>query len=222
MHSPSHKTLLFAEDEPELLEIYSEWFKARGYNVLGARNGRDAIVLCRSQHVDLLISDVRMAGGDGIELAKQVKSSVENNPLVVFLTGFVERFLKSPRELWTAPVNCKCDTRVEKSYLSLEFALEEGDLNIGRGGMFVRDCDALREERSVEFQFEFSDGRTKRVDGCGIVRWKRTSHHPALPSGIGIEILRLGDHALDAVTEWISNARPKAFIPRGPEPVTVL
>ncbi len=52
------------------------------------------------------------------------------------------------------------------------------------------------------------------LDGCGILRWKRTVQDVDLPKGLGIEILRLERQALDAVTEWISNTRPKAFIPR--------
>ena len=40
--SPTSKTLRFAEDEPELLEIYTHWFQRLGYNVLQASNGSEA------------------------------------------------------------------------------------------------------------------------------------------------------------------------------------
>lgn len=243
MNVPSSKTLLFAEDEPELLQIYAAWFQGRGYKVLSAGNGKDAFSLCQREHVDLVISDVRMAAGDGIELASQLKTNLENSPLVVFLTGFadvsseeaydlgvctilnkpiarlelvqaVERFLKPPRELWTASVDLRPNALVQKNYGSFESALNQGALNFGRGGMFVRGCESLPEDLPVEFQFQFSEGRTPRMDGCGILRWKRTTHYQDLPNGAGIEILRLESHALDVVTEWISRARPKAFIPR--------
>lgn len=244
MPTPNGKTLLFAEDEPELLEIYSEWFRMRGYTVLGATNGKDALTVCESQPVDLVISDVRMAEGDGIELARGLKATLENSPLIVFLTGFadvsseetydlgvcsilnkpidraelvraVERFLRTPRELWAAPVSLQPQTKVEKNFESLEAAIRQGHLNFGRGGFFVRNCEGLPENQSLEFNFNFSEKRIPKVDGCGILRWKRTVQDVGLPKGVGIEILSLGHQALDAVTEWISNVRPKAFIPRG-------
>ncbi len=243
MPTPNGKTLLFAEDEPELLDIYSQWFERRGYNVLCATNGKDALSLCESNKVDLVISDVRMAEGDGIELARRLKDMSEHSPLIVFLTGFadvsteetydlgvccilnkpidraemvraVERFLQAPRQLWAAPVTVQPQIKVEKDYESLESAISQGELNFGRGGLFVRNCENVPENHSLEFNFKFSEKRIPIVDGCGILRWRRTVQDDDLPKGVGIEILRLGQQALDAVTEWISNARPKAFIPR--------
>ena len=243
MNVARNKTLLFADDEPELLEIYGEWFKRLGYRVLSAGNGREAFSICRAQHVDLVISDVRMVGGDGIELAQQLKSTPESTPLIVFLTGFadvsseeaydlgvcailnkpiertplqnaVQRFLKSPHELWAAPLNSQMNAFVRKNYCSLESALEKRELSFGRGGMFVRSCETLPEDVPVGFQFTFAEGKTPRMDVCGILRWQRPQPDRDLPPGIGVEILRLGDQALDPVIEWIGRANPRAFIPR--------
>jgi CheY-like chemotaxis protein len=243
MNAPRNKTLLFAEDEPELLEIYSTWFERLGYEVLRARNGKEALSFCRSQHVDLVISDVRMAGGSGPELARQL-TMLDTSPLLVFLTGFVDlsneeayglgacailnkpttrreleepvaRFLKPARELWTSPLSVQPHALVEKNYDSLESALQARELNFGRGGMFVRDRRMLLPDNvPLGFQFRFAGGRPERMDGCGILRWQRVQPHQELPAGLGIEILHLGAQALDPVLEWISRANPKAFIPR--------
>lgn len=243
MNVPRNKTLLLAEDEPELLEIYSEWFKRLGYEVLSAKNGSEALSFCRNQHVDLVISDVRMAGGDGIELARQLNTTLDISPLLVFLTGFTDlsheeaydlgacailnkpikrgeleeavvRFLTPPKELWAHPPSLQPEALLRKTYHSLESALEWRELNFGRGGMFVRYGDLLPENVPLRFQFQFAGGEAARMDGYGILRWQRALPHQELPAGLGIEILHLGAQVLDRVVEWISRTHPKAFIPK--------
>ncbi len=243
MNEPTSKTLLFAEDEPELLEIYTHWFQRLGYNVLGASNGNQALAICRTQPVDLVISDVRMAGGDGIALARELRTTMDASPLLVFLTGFadlsneeaydlgacsilskpidrdklrqaVERFLKPPRELWSAPLTLRLNALIENRYQSLPDALDQRALSLGRGGMFVRDSRSLPEEVPIGFQFRFTEGKASRMYGSGILRWQRPLSQQNLPAGMGIEILHLDAEALDPVVQWISDAKPRAFIPK--------
>ncbi len=243
MDKPKSKTLLFAEDEPELLEIYTHWFQRLGYNVLGASNGNEALEICRMHPIDLVVSDVRMAGGDGIMLARQLKTTLDASPLLVFLTGFadlsneeaydlgacsilskpidreklrqaVERFLKPPRELWSAPLTLQLNALIEKRYQSLAGALEQRALSFGRGGMFVRDSRSLPEDVPIGFQFRFTEGNASRMYGSGILRWQRPLPQQNLPVGVGIEILHLDSEALDPVVQWISDSKPRAFIPR--------
>jgi len=243
MRDPMQKTLLFAEDEPELLEIYSRWFERLGHRVLCAKSGTEALAVCQDEHVDLVISDVRMAGGGGIELARQLQVTLASSPLLLFLTGFadvseeeaydlgacailskpiqreeltkaVERFLKPPRELWTTPLESQPNELVQKQYGSLESALRRGEINLGRGGMFVRDCECLPEEVAFGFRLQFAEGVTPGVDGCGIARWQRMIPTQSLPAGAGIEILQLDEQAMEPVVGWISRTNPRAFIPR--------
>src|SRR5579884_2543836 len=243
MDKPKSKTLLFAEDEPELLEIYTHWFQRLGYNVLGASNGNEALTLCQTRPIDLVISDVRMAGGDGITLARQLRTTMEASPLLVFLTGFadlsneeaydlgacsilskpidrdtlqraVERFLKPPQELWSTPPTLRLNALIENRYGSLAGALHQRVFSFGRGGMFVRDSRSLPEDVPIGFQFRFTEGNATRIYGSGILRWQRPLPQQNLPAGMGIEILHLDSEALDPVVQWISDTKPRAFIPR--------
>lgn len=243
MDSPTRKTLLFAEDEPELLEIYTHWFQRLGYHVLGASNGNEALAICRTHPVDLVISDVRMTGGDGISLARELRTTMDASPLLVFLTGFadlsneeaydlgacsilskpidrdrlqqaVERFLKPPRELWSTPLTLRLNALIENRYESLAGALHQRALSFGRGGMFVRDSRSLPEDVPIGFQFRFTEGNATRMYGSGILRWQRQLSQQNLPAGMGIEILHLDADALEPVVQWISDLKPRAFIPR--------
>lgn len=243
MNERKSKTLLFAEDEPELLEIYTHWFQRLGYNVLGANNGNEALAICQMRPIDLVISDVRMAGGDGISLARQLRTTMEASPLLVFLTGFadlsneeaydlgacsivskpidrdnlqqtVERYVKPSRELWSTPPTLRLNALIENRYGSLEGALHERALSFGRGGMFVRDSRSLQEDVPIGFQFRFTEGNATRMYGSGILRWQRPLRRQSLPAGMGIEILHLDSEALDPVVQWISDTKPRAFIPK--------
>jgi hypothetical protein len=126
----------------------------------------------------------------------------------------VARFLKPPRELWSTPVTLQLKALVEKRYESLGSALQERALSLGRGGVFIRDCESMPEDVPVGFQVRFAQGKATRMDGCGIVCWQRTISHQNLPAGVGIEILRLDPQALDPIVEWIYYANPRAFIPK--------
>lgn len=55
-------------------------------DVITATNGRDALSLCNSHNVDLIITDIRVPRMDGIELARR---AAEEHPetIVVFLTA---------------------------------------------------------------------------------------------------------------------------------------
>lgn len=243
MSIPQSKTLLFAEDEPELLEIYSHWFRRLGYQVLCAKDGNQALALCRGQHVDLVISDVRMADCDGIELARRMQTSLDRSPLLVFLTGFadlsveeaydlgacailskpiqrgeletaVARFVNPPHESWRQPPPLQPKAMVQKSYDSMESALERKELSFGRGGVFVRGSGHLPDDIPLSFQFRFAKGHAARMEGCGILRWQRETPQQDLPAGVGIEILHLTRQCLHPVVEWISRSQPRAFIPR--------
>jgi CheY-like chemotaxis protein len=67
------QTILAVDDEADLLEAVRRVLSRRGHIVLTASGPAEALEVCRSQHarIDLLLTDVRMPGGSGTELAEQ-------------------------------------------------------------------------------------------------------------------------------------------------------
>lgn len=237
------ETLLIAEDEPELLEIYGMWFGRFGYRVLTAKNGREALQTCSNNHVDLIITDVRMADMNGIELARELNERTQQSPPVMFLTGHadisseeayglgvcsilhkpIERdrllemarnALKPPVERWARPPAGEQREQLMRNYQSLDAAFEDHELNVGRGGIFLRGSNRqFMQESTFDLHLRFEEGDLKQVDGSGILRWQRTASKSELPPGMGVEIVHLNPPALDWATEFISRRRPRAFIP---------
>jgi two-component system, chemotaxis family, chemotaxis protein CheY len=65
--------IVVADDTPELLTQYRTWLESRGHIVLTATSGNDAVRIIRRQQVDVVIAEVIMANGDGLEVLQQLK-----------------------------------------------------------------------------------------------------------------------------------------------------
>ncbi len=96
-------TLLIADDEVDLLEILKRWFEREGARVLTAANGELALQVLKGNHVDLIVSDVRMPVMDGIELATRV-NTMSDRPRIVFVTGFADIDQRGCAELGVAAI----------------------------------------------------------------------------------------------------------------------
>ena len=88
-------TLLFVDDEKNLLKLYQREFGEEGYKVFTASSGMEALEMLRLQAIDLVILDIRMPGLDGLETLKQVMESSSNPPIILnsAYTYFKDDFL---------------------------------------------------------------------------------------------------------------------------------
>ena len=83
--------ILFVEDEDAVRGIAARLLRARGYEVIEARDGEEALVLAEEYagRIDLLISDVIMPGLDGPTLLKKARKFLGEAP-VMFISGYAE------------------------------------------------------------------------------------------------------------------------------------
>lgn len=82
------KRLLVVDDEPNLLRAVAACLRGEGFEVVTARSGAEALVRVAETVPDLIVSDIRMPGMDGYQLARQLRASARTalTP-VVFLTA---------------------------------------------------------------------------------------------------------------------------------------
>jgi AmiR/NasT family two-component response regulator len=78
-HAPSvpRARLLVADDDRLILATLSEGLRDRGYDVLEAVDGDEAVRLCGQHNPDLAILDIRMPKQSGIEVARRLQETVE-------------------------------------------------------------------------------------------------------------------------------------------------
>jgi len=78
--------ILVADDDTNLLDLLVDTLTTIGYSTVGVPCGFDALDLLRKEKFDLMITDIRMPGLDGVSLLKKVRSHYPDMP-VLFMTG---------------------------------------------------------------------------------------------------------------------------------------
>ncbi|MGI8786930.1 MAG: response regulator transcription factor [Pyrinomonadaceae bacterium] len=82
------KRLLVIDSEPKLLRAVEAILRGEGFEVATARNARKALVLIAQNVPDLIVSDVRLPGMDGFQLARKLRASPHSALVpIVFLTA---------------------------------------------------------------------------------------------------------------------------------------
>ena len=86
------RRLLVVDDEAKLLRAVAATLREEGYDVATARSGADALVQINASIPDLVVSDIRMPGMDGHQLARALRSNPRTALIpIVFLTAKDER-----------------------------------------------------------------------------------------------------------------------------------
>lgn len=234
------KRFLIVDDEPDIREILADELRFEGAEVVEAHNGKTAEEILRQapseKKIDVVITDIRMPGGDGLSLAKAVQDMPGKKPVVFLVTGFadvppaeaydigaegyftkpfplellkreISRMLTPAPERWRTPL-----TKQPQNMLRLQFQFQEshrrGQVVLGRAGMFVRGHTAVA-----------TAGQTIQVVWAedewvsGIIRWVRTEHRDGLDAGFGVEFLAMSDSLIHQLKEDREHGVPKAFIP---------
>ena len=78
--------LLVAEDDPNLGTILKAYLTQKGYTVVWAKDGEEALTAFEEEDVDACILDVMMPKKDGFTVAKEIRK-VDKNVPVIFLTA---------------------------------------------------------------------------------------------------------------------------------------
>lgn len=84
-------TLLLVDDNSDNVELLDEVLKERGFRILTALSGQDAITLAAGQQPDLILLDIAMPVMDGLEVLNILKADEKTSKIpVIFVTGIVE------------------------------------------------------------------------------------------------------------------------------------
>ncbi|MFQ5708822.1 MAG: sigma 54-interacting transcriptional regulator [bacterium] len=171
--TPEH-TILYVDDEEENLNLFYNSFK-RQFRILRAKNATEALRLCQSERVDLIVADQRMPGTRGIDLLAQLARE-QSNMVRILITGYadmsvaveainrgkVHRYVSKPweREALQDILNQELrfyDLRNENVRLAAELqkkalALEEKNENLSISNQRISEAKRLLEEKSNEYE----------------------------------------------------------------------
>ena len=66
--------VLVVDDEPEVRQVLIEFLSGRGYDVIPATRGAEAVAIVESDKPDLVLLDVAMPDMDGVETLKRINA----------------------------------------------------------------------------------------------------------------------------------------------------
>jgi two-component system chemotaxis response regulator CheY len=66
--------ILVVDDEPDFCGTLVDFLEAKGYSVLEAHDGDQALAVYRQERPDLVLMDIRMPGKDGIETLRELRA----------------------------------------------------------------------------------------------------------------------------------------------------
>lgn len=86
--SGEHKKLLLIDDDPNLILLVKDYLEFRGYEVITAENGQEALEVLQKDTPDMIICDVMMPQMDGYSLVEQVRKDPRTGWIpVLFLSA---------------------------------------------------------------------------------------------------------------------------------------
>ncbi|UXE67517.1 MAG: PglZ domain-containing protein [Chryseotalea sp. WA131a] len=87
-------TILWADDEIDLLKPHILFLQQRGYDITPVNNGSDAVELAEGRAFDIVFLDEHMPGMSGLEALTQIKSNKPNLPIVMITKNEEERIME--------------------------------------------------------------------------------------------------------------------------------
>lgn len=181
-----NKKILLIDDDPLVLKSLMKLLRSKGYDVEGCKNGEEATKAFQEERFDLVVSDIRMSGQDGIETVerfRQFEKNMDLSPIpIIMITGYASE---------DAPIQA---------------------IKLGVQDYFLKPFDTNELLRSIQFHLESKEEPVRfNILGIGIVSplgfskeafWKSIneckpfyrqiseSHYPELD---GYYYMRVGD-----------------------------
>lgn len=154
--------ILVVDDEANLVKVVRGYMEQEGYQVVSARNGREALFVARDQKPDLIILDLMMPEMDGFEFMREYQR--EGDAPIIALTARIDEMDK------VLGLEMGADDYVTKPFSSRELVarvrallrrsggqqaqpdiLRAGDLTLDRGARTVTAADQEWELTPMEY-----------------------------------------------------------------------
>lgn len=235
------KTLLVVDDEADLREIVASELEFMGAKVFQAENVPAAKMLLQSEDIDLIVSDIRMPGGTGIDLLNFIKNENINVPPIILITGFAdisvedalnlgaEALLSKPFKLEELiQIATKLTSPEQERYLraskratkdlsfyfdeSLSQKLDGHELSIGRGGIALSvDTMSFKWDTGDILKFNLKFNDEEFL-GTAICRWWKQQDQ-SNKATFGLEFVQLSDSTLKYFHDYWDQHKIIPFIP---------
>ena len=139
------KTILIAEDDRELLGLFSHVLTKHGYVVKGVSDGQEALDAMKNDYFDIIISDIMMPILDGYEFVSRLREAGNTTPVLMITAkdAFDDMrmgFLSGTDDYMVKPIN------VNEMILRVQALMRRAQMINDRRqtiGKTILECDSL-------------------------------------------------------------------------------
>jgi len=85
MEEPTNRSIVYIEDDLEMIDLVSLILSLDGYQVKGAHGGRNGLDMVFQEIPDLVLLDLMMPGMDGLEVYQQLKANEKTKHIPVII-----------------------------------------------------------------------------------------------------------------------------------------
>jgi two-component system, OmpR family, alkaline phosphatase synthesis response regulator PhoP len=226
--------VLLVDDVRMFLELETNFLQRSAVTVLTARNGQEALKICRSERPSLVFMDLHMPIMDGADCCRAIKSEpMLRTTSVVLITsegkeadrqtcveancdGFLTKpldrqvFLDTARKLLPGfdrrdrRVSCRINTKYRAFGVSLSGVIAD----LSHKGLYLATEAELRKGTEIDLMFALPEPVGAIVEAKGRVAWangRKERRKPSLPEGFGVELVYVSDEAAQATTRFIDS-----------------
>lgn len=168
-------TVLWVDDEIELLKAHIIFLEKKDYEVMTATNGQDALELCRERAFDLVILDENMPGLSGLETLSQIKELYPTTPVVMVTKSEEENLMDMAigskiADYLIKPVNpsqilMTLKKHLHKRELETEAVNSSYQQNFSKIGMQINDSYTLDDWKEVYKRLVFWELELAETNG---------------------------------------------------------
>lgn len=224
--------VLVVDDVSMFVELQKDFLQLSAATILTARDGAQALEICKRERPDLVFMDLHMPNMNGAECCAAIKKDpILRSTLVVLITsegkdgdrdiclsagcdGFLtkpldkEIFLAMARKLLPAidrrgkRVRC----RLKANFRAYGVTLSGHLLDISQHGAYLATGYELEKNAAVEMVFSLPDPAGGIVQTRGKVAWLNTAKYRqkiSQPEGFGIEFTGLSAECAEALARYL-------------------
>ena len=120
------KNVMVVEDNEKNRKLMRVVLKAKGYNVIEAETGEEALNILRNQKPDIILMDIQLPGIDGITLIKQIKATttLKDIPIIAVtayaMKGDEEKIMEAGCDAYVSkPINTQELPLIVEKYIKI-------------------------------------------------------------------------------------------------------
>ena len=225
------KKILLVDDVELFLEVEKSFFDQEKFEVLSARDGRQAITIAQAEMPDLILMDFYMPEVNGDDACRQLKANPQTSSIpIVMVTqmgrtedlehcrnagcddillkpinqqDFINKSLRH-LNLSKAPLS-RVDARLEVFLSAEDRQLKNYSVNFSPGGLFLETDELQKVDTKLTLEFNLPEAGTPVMCKARVawVNHPEKLQNPRLPAGFGLQFIDLSKQAKSVIRDYV-------------------